>query len=210
MAQIVKTNRRQIRISTNKHYLESSIDGRNWSKMLGVEEAQAIYLDLMSYKGKVFAVTYDKYYYGSIKVLDEYGSVKASSSTMSNKIVRFELSEDGLLHGLDEKDAIFVLKDEEGREWVRYDTWKAERERDNIKKKASISSERDKGRKKGISVSKPRVTLTETPKRTYKGSHSSRDTKKMGLLGNIFVGVFGCLGTIAIVVLFIWLLMKIF
>ena len=108
MAQIVKTDRRQIRISANRHYLESSIDGRNWSKMLGVEEAQAIYLDLISYKGKVFAVTQNKHYYGSIKVLNEYGSVKVSSGTMSNKIVRFELSEDGLLHGLDEKGAVFA------------------------------------------------------------------------------------------------------
>lgn len=208
MAQIVKTNKRQIRISANKHYLESSIDGRNWSKMLGVEEAQAIYLDLMFYKGKVFSVTYDKHYYGSIKVLDESGTVKVSSSTMSNKIVRFELSEDGLLHGLDEKGTVFLLKDEEGRDWVRYNTWKAERE--NMKRKTSISSEREKERKKGISVSKPKDYSTSSPKRTYRSSHSSTKTKKMGLWGNMFVGVLGCLGTIAIVVLFIWLLAKIF
>lgn len=210
MAQTIKTNRRQIRISANKHYLESSIDGRNWSKMLGVEEAQAIYIDLMSYKGKVFAVTYDKHYYGSIKVLDENGSVKVCSSTMSNKIVRFELSEDGLLHGLDEKGTVFVLKDEEGRDWVRYDTWKAERERENMKRKTTISSGREKERKKGISVSKPKNYSTASTKRTNSSSHSSTNTKKMGLLGNVFVGVFGCLGTIAIVALFIWLLVKIF
>ena len=210
MAQIVKTNRRQIRISADRHHLESSIDGRNWSKMLGVEEAQAIYLDLMSYKDKVFAVTYDKHYYGSIKVLDEYGSAKVSSSTMSNKIVRFELSEDGLLHGLDEKGAVFVLRDEEGRDWVRYDTWKAERGQDNKKRKESISSERDKGRKKSISVSTTRINSTDTPKRTYKGSYSSTNTKKMGIWGNMFVGIFGCLGTIAVVVLFIWLFLIIF
>jgi hypothetical protein len=178
--------------------------------MLGVEEAQAIYLDLMSYKGKTFAVTYDKHYYGSIKVLDENGSVKFISSTMSNKIVRFELSEDGLLHGLDEKGTVFVLKDEEGRDWVRYDTWKAERERENMKGKTSISSEREKVRKKGISVSKPKDYSAASTKRTYNSSHSSANTKKMGLLGNVFVGVFGCLGTIAIFALFIWLLLKIF
>lgn len=210
MAQIVKTNRRQIRISVNKHYLEISTDGRNWNKGIGVEETQAIYLDLMSYKGKVFAVTYDKHYYGSIKVLDEYGSVKFSSSNMRNKIVRFEYSEDGLLHGLDEKGTIFVLNDDDGRDWVRYDTWKTEREWDNKNKKESISPERDKGRKKSISAIKPRVISTETPKRTYKGSYSSTGTRKMGLWGNMFVGVFGCLGTIVIVILFIWLLLKIF
>lgn len=208
MAQLVKTNRRQIRISANKHYLEVSTDGCNWNKGIGVEETQQLYLDLILYNDKVFAVTYDKHYGGSIKVLDEYGSVKVSSSNMRNKIVRFEISEDGLLHGLDENGSVFVLKDKEGRDWVMYNTWKTERE--NVKRKTNISSERENGKKKSTNVNKPRGISMGSSNQTNWSSLSSRGTKKMGLWGNMFVGVFGCLGTIAIVALFIWLLMKIF
>lgn len=203
MALSVKTSRRQIRISSHKHYLELSADGRNWSKGTGTEETSATYLDLIAFKGKVYAVTSDSYN-GSIKVLDEFGSVKSSCGNMGYKIVRFEQAEDGMLLGFDKNDVEYVLKDEGRCTWERYETWKREQEREEEKDR------RSKEKKKSVSTSKPRNSSTSTPTRSYSSSSVTAKGKKLGCLGNMFSGVFGCLGTIAVVVFVLWILAKLF
>lgn len=199
MAQSVKTSRRQIRINGNKHYLELSADGRNWSKGIGTEETTATYLDLIAYKGKVYALTSDLYN-GSIKVLDEFGSVKSSCGNLGYKIVRFEQDEYGMLLGFDKNDVKFFLKDDSRCIWERYDTWKREQEREKEKDRKA------KEKKKSISSSKPRNSSTTTLTHKYSSNSVSAKGKKLGYLGNMFSGVFGCLGTIAVVVFFLWIL----
>lgn len=202
MAQSVKTSRRQIRISANKHFLELSTDGRNWSKGLGTEESNAVYLDMIVYNGKVFAVTSDSFN-GTIKVLDEFGSVKSSCDNLGYKIVRFEQDEDGSLRGFDRNNDEFILKDENRCTWERYDTWKRDQEREMDKVK------RAKEKKKSINTSKPQSSSFSTSTRSSTSSISEKG-KKLGCLGNMFSGVLGCLGTIVIVVFIIWLIAKVF
>lgn len=205
MAQSVKTSKRHIRISADRHTIEMSTDGRNWNKGLGVEESAGNYLDLIVYKGKVYAVTSDSYG-GRIKVLDEFGSVKNNSGNMRNKIVRFEFSEDGLLLGVDKSDVEFVLKDEERCLWERYDTWQREQERSNPKDKGKSST----ASKKPVRKSQPYSSSTSTTTRKFTSYSKSNKGKKLGFFGSMFSGIFGCLGTIVIVALFIWVVVMIF
>ena len=205
MAQQVKTSRRIVRISTDRHSLESSADGRSWSKVLGSGESIAKYSDLISYKDKVYAITTDNYG-GSIKVLDELASLKHSSGNMRNRIIRFEHSEDGMLHGLDEKGVHFVPKDEEGRDWVRYDTWKTEMERKRtVREKIKIETAKTASRARAIQ--KP---TTRMPYKSHISSNSSHTpTTIKGCFGELGIYACGCIGTMVALAFFIWIIAKI-
>lgn len=134
MAQKVKTSERYIRISDSGHSLDISSDGRNWTNCLGTTEVSATYQDLISYKGYVLAIVKDHFY--CMKILDRLGTVKFSSS-LREKIIRFEYGEDNLLHGYDENETDFVLNEFDIRfsrfSWIRHDKWKEEQKRKSEK-----------------------------------------------------------------------------
>lgn len=205
MAQSVKTNKRHIRISADRHTIEISTDGRNWNKGLGVEESAGNYLDLITYKGKVYAVTSDSYG-GKIKVLDEFGSVKNNTGNMRNMIVRFEYSDDGLLLGVDNSNVEFVLKDADRCLWERYDTWLREQERCKPNDKGKFTTEN----KKSSRTRRPNSSSASSSTRGFTSYSKSNKEKKLGFFGSMFSGIFGCLGTIVVVVLLIWVVVKVF
>lgn len=71
-----------------------------------------------------------------MKILDRLGTVKFSSS-LREKIIRFEYGEDNLLHGYDENETDFVLNEFDIRfsrfSWIRHDKWKEEQKRKSEK-----------------------------------------------------------------------------
>lgn len=208
MAQKVKTSERYIRISDSGHSLDISSNGRNWTNCLGTTEVSATYQDLISYKGYVLAIVKDHFY--CMKILDRLGTVKFSSS-LREKIIRFEYGEDNLLHGYDENETDFVLNEFDIRfsrfSWIRHDKWKEEQ------KRKSEKDEKERKRKeweKEKAVKK--ASKSQSPKNYSKRSYSSVSStggKELGCLGNLFVGIGSCLGTILIIAFLIWVFMKV-
>lgn len=211
MAQKVKTSERYIRISENAHCLNISSDGRSWTNCLGTTETSATYLDLISYKDYVLAIVSNPFYGESMKVLDRLGTVKFSSS-LREKIIRFSYEEDNLLHGYDKNEIDYVLNEFEIRfhrfSWIRCDKWKDEQRR-KIEKEEKERKRKEWEKEK---VTKRAIKSQSSPKNYSSRSYStvnSTSRKELGCLGNLFVGIGSCLGTILIVVFLIWMFKKV-